>query len=100
MLTFTWAIEEIIAAHPSLYLEHCAVMAVALMGRRGAPPCEFTVRCEGISLPALSEQTSFLLRVSWNEHTALKARRVRQTGQPKPIWSGRQSPWPRCCLRA
>jgi Asp-tRNA(Asn)/Glu-tRNA(Gln) amidotransferase A subunit family amidase len=29
MQTFEWAIEDIVAAHPNLYLEHCMVMAVA-----------------------------------------------------------------------
>ncbi len=40
---FEWAIENIVAAHPDLYLEHCAVMAVALMSQQSAPPCEFVV---------------------------------------------------------
>ena len=47
MQTFEWAIEDIIAAHPNLYLEHCAVMAVALMSHLSASPCEFSVECEG-----------------------------------------------------
>lgn len=79
MLTIDCAIEEIVAAHPGLYLEHCAVMAVALMSRMVIPPCEFTVRCEGLPLPGLQGQPSLLLRISWNEQTALKARRVWQT---------------------
>lgn len=79
------AIEEIIAAHPGLYLEHCAVMAVALLSRNHAPPAEFRVQCEGLPLPTLRKQPGFLLRVSWSEPTALKARRVWQTEQPKPI---------------
>ena len=85
MLTFECVIEEIISAHPGLYLEHCAVMAVALMNRSGVPPSEFTVQCEGLGIPALRDQASFLLRVSWGEETALKAQRVWQTEQPKPI---------------
>ncbi len=83
--TFEWAIEDIIAAHPDLYLEHCAVMAVALMMRLSASPCRFTVECEGFSPPALRGATRFFVRVSWTEQTALKAQRVWQTEQPKPI---------------
>jgi large subunit ribosomal protein L7/L12 len=85
MQTFEWAIEDIIAAHPNLYLEHCAVMAVALMSRLSASPCEFTVECEGFSPPALSGETAFRLRASWAEQTALKAQRVWHTEQPKSI---------------
>jgi len=33
MRTFEWPIEDILAVHPGLYLEHHAVMAVALMSR-------------------------------------------------------------------
>lgn len=43
MQTFGWAIEDILAAPADLYLEHCAVMAVALMSQQSASPCEFAV---------------------------------------------------------
>lgn len=85
MRTFDWAIEDILAAHPGLYLEHHAVMAVARMSRLSQSPCEFLVECEGFSLPDLEGETSFLLRVSWDEQTALGAERVWRTEQPKPI---------------
>ena len=85
MQTFGWAIEDIVAAHPNLYLEHCAVMAVALMNQQSAPPCEWTVECEGFSPPSLGGATRFLLQVSWTEQTALKAQRVWHTEQTKPI---------------
>jgi len=85
MRTFEWAIEDIIAAHPNLYLEHCAVMAVALMSRLSTSPCEFVVECEGFSPPALSGETTFRVRVLWIERTALKAQRVWHTEQPRPI---------------
>jgi hypothetical protein len=85
MRTVEWAIEDIMAAHPDMYLEHCAVMAVALMSQQAVSPCEFTVACEGFNLPALGSNINFLLRVSWNEDTALKASRVWQTEQPKSI---------------
>lgn len=85
MQTFEWAIEDIIVAHPNLYLEHCAVMAVALMSRLSASPYEFAVECEGFSPPALSGETAFRLRLSWTEQTALKAQRVWHTEQPKSI---------------
>lgn len=85
MRTFEWSIEEILAAHPGLYLEHYAVMAVALMSRLSRPPCEFLVECEGFSPPGLEGETSFLLHVSWDEQTALAAERVWRTEQPRPI---------------
>jgi hypothetical protein len=64
MHIFAWAIEDIIAAHPDLYLEHCAVMAVALMSQQSASPSEFIVECEGLRPSALSSDTTFRLRVS------------------------------------
>ncbi len=85
MQTFEWRIEDIMAAHPDLYLEHCAVMAVALMSRQSTSPCEFLVQCEGFSPPDLEGDRSFLLRVGWNEQTAVTAERVLLTEQPKPI---------------
>jgi hypothetical protein len=85
MRTFEWAIEEIIAAHPNLYLEHCAVMAVALMSQQSTSPVEFSVECEGLKIPALSGETTFLLRVSWTEETAHKAHRAWHTEQLKSI---------------
>jgi hypothetical protein len=93
MRTFEWAIEDIVAAHsdPSLrsrqalYLEHCAVMAVALMSQQSASPYEFAVECEGFSPPALSGEMTFRLQVSWTEQTALKAQRVWSTEQSKSI---------------
>jgi hypothetical protein len=85
MRTFEWPIEDILTAHPGLYLEHHAVMAVALMSRLSQSPCEFLVECEGFSPPGLEGETSFVLRVSWGEQTVLAAERVRRTEQPKPI---------------
>jgi hypothetical protein len=70
---FEWPIEDIVPAHPDLYVEHCAVMAVALMSRYSASPCEFFVECEGFSPPALEGETSCVLRVVWQEQTALTA---------------------------
>src|SRR5258708_22063617 len=80
-----WAIEDIVAAHPDMYLEHCALMAVALMSRQSASPCEFRVECSGFSPPDLEGDTSFLLRVAWGEQSAVTATRVWLTEQPKPI---------------
>jgi hypothetical protein len=85
MRTFEWPIEDIVAAHPDLYLEHCAVMAVALLSRQSASPCEFLVTCEGFSPPDLEGDTSFRLRAAWGEQTALTAERVWLTEQPRPI---------------
>jgi hypothetical protein len=83
--TFAWAIEEIVAAHPNLYLEHCVAMAVALMSQHTSSPCEFAVECTGFNPPKLGTASRFLLRVSWTDQTALKALRIRQTEQPKSI---------------
>jgi hypothetical protein len=47
MHTFEWAIEDIVAAHPNLYVEHYMVMAVALMSHHTTSPCEFILECEG-----------------------------------------------------
>jgi hypothetical protein len=85
MQTFECTIEEIVAAHPNLYLEHCVVMAVALMGQHTSPPCEFVVECVAIDIPALEGQSEFILRVAWSELTAFKAQRVWQTEQSKSI---------------
>jgi hypothetical protein len=83
--TFEWAIESIIVAHPDLYLEHCVVMAVALMCQQSASLYEFRVECEGFHPPALHSDTTFRLRVSWSEDTVRKAQRVWYTEQPKAI---------------
>ena len=80
-----WAIEDIVTAHPNLYLEHCAVMAVALMSQQAVSPCEFAVECKGFRPRELGRVPRFRLRVSWAEQTALKAQRVWQTEQPKSI---------------
>jgi hypothetical protein len=85
MQSFEWAIEDIVAAHPDLYLEHCAVMAVALMSRDSAPPCEFLVECEGFCPPDLEGAPHFTLHVGWDEQTAMTAARVWGTEQPRPI---------------
>ncbi len=85
MRTFEWPIEDIVTAHPDLYLEHCAVMAVALMGRRAASPYEFLVECESFCPPEVEDESRFLLRVVWSDETEVGAARVWLTEQPKPI---------------
>jgi hypothetical protein len=85
MRTFEWPIEEILTAHPDLYLEHCAVMAVALMGRHTISPYEFLVECEDFCPPELSDKKRFFLRVGWTDETELGAARVWLTEQTKPI---------------
>jgi hypothetical protein len=84
MRTFQWAIEDIMEAHPGLYLDHFAVM-VALMSRVSEMPCEFVVECEGFNLADLEGETQFLMQVSWDARTALDAERVSRAEQPKPI---------------
>jgi hypothetical protein len=85
MRTFEWAIEDIEMAHPDLYVDHCAVMAVAQMNSVSASPYDFLVECEGFSPPDLEGDASFLLRVRWGEATELTAKRARVTEQPKAI---------------
>jgi len=85
MQTFDWAAEELVAAHPGLYLEHCAVMAAALMTRHSARPCEFLVECDGFRPPVSGGQDRFLLRVSWSDAKASKAARVWETEQPRAV---------------
>jgi hypothetical protein len=60
-------------------------MAVAVLARRSTSPCEFLVQCEGFRPSALEGEDRFLLRVSWDERTAVSAERVWLTEQPKPI---------------
>ena len=86
MQTFEWPIEAIVTAHPDLYLEHCMVMAVALMSRQGPSPCQFLVRCEGFSPPDLEGEALFYLRSAWDERTATTAARVWVTEQPGRSW--------------
>lgn len=88
MRSFEWAIEDVEIAHPGLYLDHCAAMAVAIMSRLCDPPCEFVLQCEGFSPPDLEGDDAFLLRVSWDEPTRLAAERIWQTEQPKQIVEG------------
>ena len=85
MRDFAWAIEDIVAAHQGLYLEHCAVMAVALMSRDSPSPCRFEVECQGFSPPLLEGERDFTIEVSWNEGTSLKASRIWNTEQSRPI---------------
>lgn len=80
-----WAIEDVIPAHPNLYLEHCVVMAVALMGEQCTSPCQFTVECTGFERPLPRVPSQFVLHVTWTPQTAAKARRVQETEQPKAI---------------
>ncbi len=82
---FEWDIEDIVGAHPNLYLEHCAVMAVALMSRQSASPLEFLVECEGFCPAELQVEPSFLLPVGWSERTAAAVAKVWVTEQGKPI---------------
>jgi len=77
--------EDVIAAPRDLYLDHCVAMAVALMSQKSGLPYEFIVNCEGMNLPAVDGEGSFLLRVSWTESTAAKVERVLQTEQRKAI---------------
>jgi hypothetical protein len=85
MHTFEWAIEDVITGHRNLYLEHCVLMAVALMSQHSESPCEFLVKCDGFDLPDLDGDSEFRLRVGWNETTGIAAARIAETEQPKPL---------------
>ncbi len=85
MLAFEWPIEDVEAAHPGLYLEHHAIMAVALMSRHSAPPYEFLVECEGFCPNHLEGEKQFMVGVSWGERMARASERIWRTEQPKPI---------------
>jgi hypothetical protein len=83
MQTLTWDIEDVVLAHPGLYLEHCAAMAVAAMRACSLSPCEFLVESSGFRPPGLSEQ--FRLQVAWTEQTSSRASRLERTEQATPI---------------
>jgi hypothetical protein len=85
MQTLDAAIEEIIAGHPNLYLEHCLVMCVALMSKYSLSPCEFVVECSDFQLSSFGEDATFRFRVAWEEEAAEKARRMMETEQVKPM---------------
>ena len=85
MVTLTWDIEDIITAHPDLYLEHCAAMAVAIMEGISSSPCEFGLECIGFRPPAFRKEDQFRVEVAWTEETAMRAGRVRRTEQTTPI---------------
>ena len=84
MGAFEWPIGDIVIAHPSLYLDHCAVMAVALMSRLSQSPCEFKVECEGFSPPDLNGESEFALQVAWDDRLLVKAQRLARTEQRTP----------------
>jgi hypothetical protein len=85
MVTFTWNIEDIVLAHPDLYLEHCAAMAVAVMQEYSRSPCEFVVECAGFCPQRLQGGNEFKVEVAWSEETALRANRLQRTEQRTPI---------------
>ncbi len=85
MRVFAGAIEDIVAAHPGLYLKHCVVMAVAILSRLSPSPCEFTVECQGFAPPGLGGDTRFLLQVSWNHQSSMRAARIWDTEHTTPI---------------
>lgn len=82
---FEWMIEDIIPAHPDLYLEHCAAMAVAAMAGQSTSDCTFEVICSGFTIPDLGADPSFELRVRWSEELLVRSTHVRRTEQTRPI---------------
>lgn len=74
-------IEEIAGLQPGLFLEHHMVMAVAVLQRIAASPCDFDVVCEGFQ----PVREPFVLRVHWRRRTARLADKVVRSEQRKPI---------------
>ena len=87
MQSFEWAIEDVIAAYPSLSLSEHAAMAVALM-TSDVPPCDFHVQLEGFTIKELAGESEFSLSVSWNAETRAHARRLERTIQRASIIEG------------
>jgi hypothetical protein len=84
MQTFTWPIEDVLAAYPSLSLEHAAAMAVVLM-RGTDPPCRFVVYVDGLEIDEIGRETQFALEITWNQETEARAKRMERTEQRTPI---------------
>jgi hypothetical protein len=87
MHSFEWAIEDILAAFPSLDLAHDAAKAVAVMGSVGSP-CDFLVQLDRFRLPTVGDDERFMLNVSWNPKTGSAAKRMKLTEQHVPIIEG------------
>jgi hypothetical protein len=85
MATFTWNTEDIVSAHPDLYLEHCAAMSVAVLREYSRSPCEFQVECTGFCPRSVPETGRFTVEVAWTEATAMRANRVQRTEQRTQI---------------
>ena len=84
MRIFEWAIEDIVAAYPTLSLEHAAAMAVALMRRTGQP-CEFNMYVEGFDIDAFEGDAQFVVQITWGPKTEATALRMERTEQRTPI---------------
>lgn len=82
---YSWAIEDIFSAHPNLYLEHFAVMAVVVMSAHSKSPIRVNVECLGFFLPEAPGVKNFSVRLSWSRVSEDRARRVLQTEQRNPI---------------
>ena len=82
---YSWAIEDILSAHPHLYLEHFAVMAVAVMSANSKSPIHVNVECLGFFLPEAPGVRNFSVSLSWSRVREDRARRVLQTEQRNPI---------------
>lgn len=78
------AIESITELHPGLYLEHHVVMAVAVLKRMCAAPCDFRVHCDGFCPPLLTDP-NFILRVQWRRATERLADKMLKSEQRIPI---------------
>jgi hypothetical protein len=87
MRIFEWAIEDIIAAYPTLGLENDAAMAIALAKTTG-PPCTFDVKVEGFDLTDLDGERQFILGLTWGPETEAHAARMLRTKQRAAIVEG------------
>src|SRR5260370_35803922 len=74
-----YAIENLAAWHPYLYVEPYVVAFVAVTGQYSRSPASFRVECQGVKSRWLGKSRELALAVSWSEDTIDKAERLRAT---------------------
>ena len=79
------AIEEVADWHANLYVEPHLVAFVAVAGQYSSSPARFDVKCGRIASRWLGKSAEFRLEVSWQDDTAEKAARLRETMQASPL---------------
>ncbi len=74
-----YAVEDLAAWHPHLFVEPYAVAFTAVTGQYSVPPASFLVECEGLKSRWLRGERQCRLQASWTEATVDKAERLRAT---------------------